>query len=130
VYRATDASLARQVAIKVLPEAFASDAEWVARFDGEAKALAALNHPNIATIHGLERSNAVTALVMEPVEGPTLADRIAQGRLPVDEALGIASQIAEALEDPQYMNGPYVRTVQFKKQSDATGWNPTPCSAR
>jgi serine/threonine-protein kinase len=98
VYRATDTNLARQVAIKVLPEAVASDAERLARFDREAKTLAALNHPNIAAIYGLERSNGQTALVMELVDGPTLADRIAQGLIPVDEALAIAKQIAEALE--------------------------------
>ena len=98
VYRATDTNLARQVAIKVLPEAVAADAERLARFDREAKTLAALNHPNIAAIYGLERSAVQTALVMELVEGPTLADRIAEGPLPVDEALAIAKQIAEALE--------------------------------
>jgi len=98
VYRATDANLARQVAIKVLPDAVGSDAERLARFDREAKTLAALNHPNIAHIYGLERSEGQTALVMELVEGPTLADRIAQKPMPVDEALGIAKQIAEALE--------------------------------
>jgi len=98
VYRATDTNLARQVAIKVLPEAVAADAERLARFDREAKTLAVLNHPNIAAIYGLERSAGTTALVMELVEGPTLADRIAQGPIPVDEALAIAKQIAEALE--------------------------------
>jgi len=98
VYRATDANLARQVAIKVLPLAVASDTERLARFEREAKTLAALNHPNIATIHGLERSGGTTALVMELVEGDTLADRIAEGPLPVDDALGIAQQIAAALE--------------------------------
>jgi eukaryotic-like serine/threonine-protein kinase len=98
VYRATDTNLARQVAIKVLPEAVASDAERLARFDREAKTLAALNHPNIAAIYGLEKNAGITALVMELVEGPTLADRIAQGRIPVDEGLLIAAQIAEALE--------------------------------
>lgn len=77
VYRATDTSLGRQVAIKVLPEAVAHDPERVARFEREAKTLAALNHPNIAAIYGLERSSSTTALVMELVEGPTLADRIA-----------------------------------------------------
>jgi eukaryotic-like serine/threonine-protein kinase len=98
VYRATDINLGRQVAIKVLPDAFASDAERLARFDREAKTLAALNHPNIATIYGLERSDGMTALVMELVEGPTLADRIALGKIPGDEALAIAKQIAEALD--------------------------------
>jgi Tol biopolymer transport system component len=108
VYRATDTNLARQVAIKVLPEAVASDPERLARFDREAKTLAALNHPSIAQIYGLERADGQTALVMELVEGPTVADRIAhlraqgasagQAGMPVDEALPIAKQIAEALE--------------------------------
>ena len=98
VYRATDTNLARQVAIKVLPESMAADAERLARFDREAKTLAALNHPNIAAIYGLERSDVRTALVIELVEGPTLADRIAHGAIPVDETLAIAKQIAEALE--------------------------------
>ena len=98
VYQATDTNLARQVAIKVLPSSVASDPERLARFDREAKTLAALNHPNIAQIHGLEKSAGTIALVMELVEGPTLADRIAQGAIPVDEALPIAKQIAEALE--------------------------------
>jgi len=98
VYRATDTTLDREVAIKVLPESMAADAERIVRFDREAKTLASLNHPNIATIHGLEKADATTALVMELVEGPTLADRIEQGAIPADEALGIAMQIAEALE--------------------------------
>ncbi len=98
VYQATDTNLARQVAIKVLPASVAADPERFARFDREAKTLAALNHPNIAQIHGLEKSAGTIALVMELVEGPTLADRIAQGAIPVDEALPIAKQIAEALE--------------------------------
>jgi eukaryotic-like serine/threonine-protein kinase len=98
VYRATDTILKRDVAIKLLPPAFARDADRVARFQREAEALAALNHPNIAQIHGLERSDGSTALVMELVEGPTLADRIAHGPIPCDEALGIALQVADALE--------------------------------
>ena len=98
VYRATDTNLNRPVAIKVLPEAVASDAERLARFDREAKTLAALNHPNIAGIYGLERSDGRIALVMELVEGPTLAETIARGPLPLDEALRIAKQIAEALD--------------------------------
>src|SRR5512145_2856289 len=98
VYRATDTNLKRAVAIKVLPESVATDRDRLARFQREAEVLASLNHPNIAAIYGLERSNGVTALVMELVEGPTLADRIAQGPIPVDEALPIARQIAEALE--------------------------------
>lgn len=98
VYRAIDLNLKRQVAIKVLPDALASDGERLARFQREAEVLALLNHPNIAAIYGLERSGGLSALVMEYVEGPTLADRIAQNRIPVDEALRIASQIAQALE--------------------------------
>ena len=98
VYRATDSNLKRQVAIKVLPDAFAQDAERFARFEREAKTPASLNHPNIAAIHGLEKADGARALVMELVEGPTLADRIARALLPVDEALAIAKQIAEALE--------------------------------
>jgi serine/threonine-protein kinase len=98
VYRATDLNLGRDVAIKVLPDAFAQDAERLVRFEREAKTLASLNHPSIAIIHGLERADGVRALVMELVEGQTLADRIAQGPIPVDEALPIARQIAEALE--------------------------------
>ncbi len=98
VYRATDTNLKRAVAIKVLPSAVGGDAERLARFQREAEVLAALNHPNIAAIYGLERSEGWTALVMELVEGPTLADRIAAGPIPLDEALPIARQIAEALE--------------------------------
>lgn len=99
VYRATDTNLKRQVAIKVLPAAVAGDAERLARFQREAELLAALNHPHIAAVHGLERSEGMTALVMELVEGPTLADRVAQGAIPLDEALAIAGQIAAALEE-------------------------------
>jgi serine/threonine protein kinase len=98
VYNATDTNLKRAVAIKVLPASVASDTERLARFQREAEVLAALNHPNIAAIYGLEKSDGITALVMELVEGPTLADRIAQGAIPIDEALPIAKQIAEALE--------------------------------
>jgi Tol biopolymer transport system component len=98
VYRARDSKLGRDVAIKVLPEAFALDAERMARFQREAKVLASLSHPNIATIYGLEDSGNTRALVMELVEGPTLADRIKAGPIPVDEAVRIARQIADALE--------------------------------
>src|SRR5437870_5471415 len=98
VYRATDTNLKRTVAIKVLPEAVATDVERLTRFQREAEVLARLNHPNIAQIHGLEKSDGTTALVMELVEGPTLADRIAQGPIALDEALPIARQIAGALE--------------------------------
>jgi len=98
VYRATDTNLGRQVAIKVLPDAFAQDLERVARFEREAKTLALLNHPNIAIIHGLEKSQGTYALVMELVEGEDLSQRIVRGPIPLDEALPIARQIAEALE--------------------------------
>ena len=98
VYQATDTKLNRQVALKILPEAFAADPDRLARFQREAQVLASLNHPGIAAIYGLEESDGVRALVLELVEGPTLADRIAQGPIPVDEALPIAKQIAEALE--------------------------------
>ncbi len=99
VYQATDTKLKRQVAIKVLPESVAADVDRLARFQREAEVLASLNHPHIAAIYGLEEADGVKALVMELVEGPTLADRIAQGAIPVDEAIPIAKQIAEALEE-------------------------------
>ena len=98
VYRARDTKLDRDVALKVLPEAFTQDPDRLARFEREAKVLASLNHPNIGHIYGLEEAEGQKALVLELVEGPTLADRIAQGPIPVDEALPIAKQIAEALE--------------------------------
>ena len=98
VYRGTDTTLSRQVAIKILPDAFAADSERVARFEREAKTLASLNHPNIAAIYGFEKSGGTHALVMELVEGDDLSQRIARGALPIDEALRIAKQIAEALE--------------------------------
>lgn len=98
VYRATDSNLKRQVALKVLPDALAADPERISRFRREAEVLAALNHPNIAHLYGLENADGASALVMELVEGPTLADRMAEGAIPVDEALRIARQIAEALE--------------------------------
>jgi eukaryotic-like serine/threonine-protein kinase len=98
VYCATDTNLRRAVAIKVLPASLSSDPDRLARFQREAQVLAALNHPHISQIHGLEKSDGITALVMELVEGPTLADRIAQGAVPLDDALTIAKQIAEALE--------------------------------
>src|SRR6187551_1039873 len=87
VYRATDTNLKRSVAIKVLPDDVAADRDRLGRFQREAEILASLNHPNIAHIYGLEKADGTTALVMELVEGPTLADRIAQGPLPIDEAL-------------------------------------------
>ena len=98
VYRATDTTLGRQVAIKILPDAFAGDAERLARFEREAKTLASLNHPHIAAIYGFEKSAGMYALVMELVEGEDLSQRIAGSAIPIDEALPIARQIAEALE--------------------------------
>src|SRR3989441_7756047 len=98
VYRARDTRLDRDVAIKVLPDLFATDSDRLARFEREARTLAALNHPNIAHIHGLEESGGVRALVMELVEGEDLAQRITSGAIPLDEALPIARQMAEALE--------------------------------
>ena len=111
VYRATDTQLGRDVALKILPDAFAADPDRLARFQREAQVLASLNHPNIAQIYGIEEgepssqqgvaqgsSPAVRALVLELVEGPTLADRIALGAMPIEDALPIARQIAEALE--------------------------------
>ena len=98
VYRARDTELGRDVAIKVLPAALAADADRLARFQREAQLLASLNHPHIAAIYGVERNEGSPALILELVEGPTLADRIARGPLPVDEALLVATQIAEALE--------------------------------
>jgi len=97
VYRATDTNLKRSVAIKVLPETVAKDASRLARFQREAETLAALNHPHVAQIYGLETTAGITALVMELVEGPTLAERIAQGTLAIGETVAIAKQIAEAL---------------------------------
>ena len=98
VWQATDTQLNRQVALKILPDAFATDPDRLARFKREAQILASLNHPNIAAIYGIEEAEGTRALVLELVEGPTLADRIAKGSIPLDEALPIAKQIAEALE--------------------------------
>ena len=98
VWKAKDTKLGRDVAIKTLPEEFAKDADRLARFEREAKLLASLNHPNIAAIYGVEETLETKALVLELVDGPTLAQRIAQGPIPLDEALPIAQQIADALE--------------------------------
>ena len=98
VYRARDIRLKREVAIKVLPEAFSQDPDRLARFQREAEVLATLNHPNIAAVYGFEETPSASGIVLELVEGPTLADRIAGGPVPLDEALAIAKQIAEALE--------------------------------
>jgi len=98
VYRATDTKLKRQVAIKILPPSLAADPDRLARFQREAEVLASLNHPNIAIIHGLEDADGIKALVMELIEGEDLSQRIARGAVPLDEALPIAKQVAEALE--------------------------------
>jgi len=98
VWRARDTRLQREVALKILPELFAADADRLARFQREAQALAALNHPNVAQIYGFEEGGGVRALAMELVEGEDLAERVARGAIPVDEALPIARQVAEALE--------------------------------
>ena len=90
VWRATDTTLGRQVAIKILPDAFAADPDRLARFEREAKTLASLNHPHIAAIYGFEKSSGLHALVMELVEGEDLSQRIARGAIPLDEALPIA----------------------------------------
>src|SRR5262245_22953558 len=92
VYRARDKRLGRDVALKVIPEAFAGDAQRLARFEREAKVLASLNHPNIAVLYGFEESDGARALVIELVDGPTLAERIKQGPLALEEALPIAKQ--------------------------------------
>jgi serine/threonine protein kinase len=108
VYRARDTKLDRDVALKVLPDHFAHDVERLARFQREAKVLASLNHPNIAAIHGLEEADGITALVLELVDGPTLADRIAQGPISLEEALPTpcpAADAAEALADLQVPPG-------------------------
>jgi len=98
VYRARDSRLNRDVAIKILPKTFLLDKDRLARFQREAHVLASLNHPNIAAIYGVEEQNDLRGLMLELVEGPTLADRIARGQIPLDEALAIAHKIAEALE--------------------------------
>src|SRR6202165_5378013 len=98
VYQAHDTKLGRDVAIKVLPAEFINDPERLSRFQREARTLAALNHPNIATIHGLEQSDGVHYLVMELVPGQTLAERVSAGSLKIEEALKVAAQIADALE--------------------------------
>src|SRR6201987_6118674 len=99
VYKAHDTKLGRDVAIKIIPEAFAHDSDRLSRFQREAKMLASLNHPNIATIYGLEQSNGTNYLVMELVSGETLAESIKrEGAIPIEEALKIGIQIADALE--------------------------------
>jgi eukaryotic-like serine/threonine-protein kinase len=98
MYRARDTTLGRDVALKILPELFASDSERLARFQREAQVLASLNHPHIGAIYGFEATTSVRALVLELIDGPTLADRLGHGPVGIDEALAIARQICEALE--------------------------------
>ncbi len=98
VYRARDTKLEREVAVKVLPAIFAEAPERLARFERDAKLLASLNHPNIAAIYGIERSNSILFLVLELVPGETLAERLQRGPIPVEEAIGLAIQIADALD--------------------------------
>ena len=98
VYRATDTKLGREVALKILPEQFASDSQRMGRFQREAEVLASLDHPNIGQIFGIEEAGQTKALVLQLIEGPTLAERIAQGPIPVEETFKIALQIAEGLE--------------------------------
>ena len=122
VYRARDAKLNRQVAIKVLPDRFAGDAARVRRLHREAQLLASLNHPQIATIHGLEESNGICALVMELVEGEDLKQRIARGSIPCGEALPVIGQIADAL-DAAHSQGVVHRDLKpanIKLRSDGT----------
>ena len=122
VFRATDTKLKRQVAIKVLPPLLAADHGRLARFQREAELLASLNHPNIAGIFGFEESGGVSALVMELVEGEDLSQRIARGALPLDEALPIAKQIAEALEaaDEQNIIHRDLKPANIKVRGDGT----------
>jgi serine/threonine-protein kinase len=127
VYRASDSNLGRSVALKVLPSAFATNAEWLARFQREARLLASLNHPNIAAIYGLEQGSAQTdpdvrALVLEFVEGPTLADRLTAGPVALDEVLSIARQVAEALEaaNDQGIIHRDLKPANIKLRSDGT----------
>src|SRR5947209_14123516 len=98
VWKALDTKLGRDVALKILPAAFASDPDRMARFEREARVLASLDHPNIAAIYGLEESDGVRALVLALINGPTLAESIAQGPIPLEEAIHVARQIADAVE--------------------------------
>src|SRR5436190_2850075 len=122
VYRATDTNLKRSVAIKALPASVAGDADRLARFRREAEVLAALNHPNIAAIYGFEKTSDVTALVMELVEGEDLSQRIARSAIPLDEALPIATQIADALEAAHEQNIIHrdLKPANIKVRADGT----------
>ena len=116
VYRATDSNLKRSVAIKVLPASVAGDADRLARFQREAEVLAALNHPNIGAIYGLEKTPDFTALVMELVAGEDLSQRIARGAIPMDEALPLAKQIAEFVG--AHPGATAVGPQEFRRQGD------------
>src|SRR5262249_49775475 len=118
VYRATDVNLKRQVAIKVLPASLGADADRLVRFQREAEVLASLNHPNIAAIYGLEKDGDSTALIMELVDGSTLADRIAHGAIPVDEARPIAEALEAAHE--QGIVHRDLKPANIKVRADAT----------
>ena len=122
VYRAHDAKLGRDVALKVLPASFAQDPDRPRRFEREARVLAALNHPHIGAIYGFEEGDGIQALVLELVEGPTLADRVRGGPIPVNEALSLARQIAEALEaaHEQGHHPPRPEARQYQDPSDGT----------
>lgn len=120
VYRARDLRLKRDVAIKVLPAALSADADRLARFEREAQLLAAVNHPNIAAIYGVEESAGIRALVLELVEGVTLAERLADGALPVPAAIAIATQIALALEAAHRQTSSWRRTASSR--SWISGW--------
>ena len=124
VYRARDTKLYRDVALKVLPQAFTDDPDRLARFEREAKVLASLNHPNIGSIYGLEEAEGTRALVLELIEGPTLADRISKGPIPIDEALPIAKQIAEALESAHEAGVIHrdLKPANIKVREDGTVW--------
>ena len=119
VYRAIDTKLDREVALKVLPPAFLQDPERLARFEREAKLLAQLHHPNIASIFGLEESGGIRALVMELVEGPTLAERLEPGPFPFPESLAVALQIAQALEEAHEIYGDRPDLVLCKRSDEA-----------
>src|SRR5678809_489419 len=122
VYRASDTRLKRQVAIKILPPSVASDPDRLARFQREAQVLASLNHSNIAHIHGLEDADGTKALVLELVEGEDLAQRLSRGAIPLDEALPIARQIAEALESAHEQGIIHrdLKPANIKVRSDGT----------
>ena len=120
VYRARDTKLKRDVAVKVLPETFASDPDRLWRFSREATTLAALNHPNIAHIHGLEESGHLHALVMELVEGDDLSKVIARGPMPLAEAVAIARQLTDALESAHEQNIVH-RDLETRQHQSSTG---------